>query len=666
MTDDGRRPPDDRTADDHVADGSDEENAATSGEAGSGTPSTALTLDSFYDAVEAEGRPVLTAQQVARRLGRSHAVATEALERFAREGSVERVDVETDPVVWYPKEWNEIADRERVILFSERREIVVDRPTQYTRAQLSQFAHLVDSSGTPGAGTRTNGAGGYLYRIRREDIWASPFDDLGGLLASVRAVLPRRSPHLEAWIEDQWKRANQFVLYTHDDGYTVLKAASESLMGNVARQKLGPEHLHAPISDAESWAVDGSEAAIKRVLYGAGYPVRDERDLDAGDPLDVDLRVELRDYQRDWVERFLERKSGVLVGPPGAGKTVAGLGVLAAVGGETLILVPSRQLAGQWREELLANTTLEPDQVGEYHGGQKEIRPVTVATYQTAGMDRHRSLFDSRRWGLVVLDEAHHIPAPVFRRAADLQSKHRLGLSATPVRESDDEEDIFTLIGPPIGTDWSKLFEAGFVQEPEVEIQYVPWRDETARNEFLSADGRERHRLAAENPAKADEARGILADHPDAKALVFVEYLDQGRALSEALGIPFISGEMRHARRGRLFEEFRRGDRRTLIVSRVGDEGIDLPNAELAVVASGLGGSRRQGSQRAGRTMRPSGSALVYVLATYGTIEEDFAQRQMRHLAEKGVRVRERTADEEQITDDDPPAIDDENTDEGA
>jgi DNA excision repair protein ERCC-3 len=457
----------------------------------------------------------------------------------------------------------------------------------------------------------------------------------------MRTVLPRSSPHLEEWVERQWQRAHQFVLSSHEDGYTVLSAESESLMGNVARQKLDEEHLHAPISDTESWVRDGAEADIKRILYEAGYPVRDERDLDAGDDLEVDLDIELRDYQREWIDQFVERKAGVLVGPPGSGKTIAGIGVIAAVGGETLILVPSRELAGQWRDELLAHTSLDPDQIGEYHGGVKEIRPVTIATYQTAGMDRHRSLFDSRGWGLLILDEAQHIPAPVFRRAADLQSKHRLGLSATPVRESDDEEEIFTLIGPPIGTDWSKLFEAGFVQEPEVEIRYVPWDDETARNEYVSADGRERYMLAATNPAKLGEIRYLLREHEAEKALVFVDWLDQGRTIAGALDVPFVSGETPHWERERLFQEFRDGERRTLVISRVGDEGIDLPSAELAIVASGLGGSRRQGAQRAGRTMRPAGSAHVYVLATRGTTEEDFAQRQMRHLAEKGIRVHE-------------------------
>ncbi|MFC6825308.1 DEAD/DEAH box helicase [Halopelagius fulvigenes] len=620
------------------SDPSDDANADTDADADTddSTDEDDISLDSFYDALEAEGRPVVTAQQVARRLQTTQAAASEALDALADAGSVQRVNVETDPVVWYPTEWGKLATRERVVLFPERREIVVDSPTQYTRARLSQFAHLVDTTGQRQSGTR-----GYLYKIRQEDVWQAPFDELGNLIAMLRSVLPTRSPHLEEWIASQWKRANQFRLYTHEDGYVVLEGASESLMGNVARQKLDDEQLVAPISDTESWVRDGAEAQIKRVLYEAGYPVKDDRELDAGDPLDVDLRVELRDYQRDWVEKFLDQNSGVLVGPSGAGKTVTGIGALAEVGGETLILVPSRELAAQWREELLRHTTLSEEQIGEYHGGRKEVRPVTIATYQTAGMDRHRSLFDSRAWGLIIYDEVHHIPSRIYRRSADLQAKHRLGLSATPVREDDKEKEIFTLIGPPIGTDWSKLFDAGYVQEPEVEIRYVPWGDDTARNEWASADGRERHKLAGMNPGKDEEVRRLLREHPTAKALVFVDWLDQGERLAAELDAPFVSGEMPHYRRERLFEDFREGDLRTLVISRVGDEGIDLPNAELAVVASGLGGSRRQGAQRAGRTMRPAGSALVYVLATRGTSEEDFAQRQMRHLAEKGVRVRE-------------------------
>ncbi|WP_336025521.1 DEAD/DEAH box helicase [Halobellus salinisoli] len=602
-----------------------------------------IDVERFRDVLEAQSRPVVTASEVARRLGTTQADAAADLDALAGQGSIERVNVETDPVVYFPSEWREVADRERIVVFPDRREVVVDRPTQYTRAQLSQFAHLVDSTGRRERTTadRETNTRGYIYEIRQEDVWQAPYDDVDDLLALVRSVLPRRTPELEEWIESQWKRANRFRLFTHEDGYVVLESVSESLMGNVARQKLDDEQLVAPISDTRSWVREGAEAEIKRILYEAGYPVVDDRDLDAGDPLEADLTVDLRDYQRDWVERFLEQRSGVLVGPSGAGKTVTAIGVLAAVGGETLVLVPSRELASQWREELLRHTTLSPDQIGEYHGGEKEIRPVTIATYQTAGMDRHRSLFDSRAWGLIVYDEVHHIPSRIYRRSADLQTKHRLGLSATPVREDDREKEIFTLIGPPIGTDWSKLFDAGYVQEPEVQIRYLPWADEFARNEWASADGRDKHRIAAENPEKIAETRRLLEAHPGSKALVFADWLDQGEALADALDVPFVSGEMPHHRRERVFESFREGDRDTLVISRVGDEGIDLPSAELAIVASGLGGSRRQGAQRAGRTMRPAGGSRVYVLATHGTSEEDFAQRQMRHLAAKGVRVTE-------------------------
>ena len=608
-----------------------------SDENGTDTPEPdGLTLDELYDAIEETGRPVVDAATVARVTDRSQAETATALEALVATGEVGRI--ETDGVAYYPESWGALAERERIVVFPDRREIVADQPTQFTRARLASFAHLVDSTGTE-PGTR-----GYLYEVRPEDVWAAPVESVEQLLSRVRSVLPRRAPSLAEWIEDQWTRANQFRLRTHEDGYTVLEAARESLMGNVARQKLADEDLRAPISDTESWVNTDRIGAVKRTLYEAGYPVVDDRELESGEPLDVSLTAELRDYQQDWVDRFLDQQAGVLVAPPGSGKTVAAIAILAAIGGETLVLCPSRELVGQWREELLTHTTLTEAEIGEYHGGTKQIRPVTIATYQTAGMDRHRSLFDSREWGLIVMDEAQHIPADVHRRTADLQSKHRLGLTASPVREDDKEEEIYTLIGPPLGTDWGALFEAGYVLEPEVEIRYVGW-DEAAETEYAAAEGRDRRQLAATNPAKIDEIRRLREAHPDARTLVFVDYIAQGEELSAALGIPFVSGETRHHVRQRRFEAFRQGDTRELIVSRIADEGLDLPNAEVAIVASGLGGSRRQGTQRAGRTMRPGGSAQVYVLATRGTREEEFARRRMSHLAEQGIRVREHTVD---------------------
>ncbi|MFC7166160.1 DEAD/DEAH box helicase [Halospeciosus flavus] len=589
-----------------------------------------IEIGEFYDVLDRVERPVVTASHVARVLDCTQAEAEDALDALAGEG-VERLDVSNDPVVWYPTDWSDTQERERVVVFDENREIVVDKPTQYTRARLSQFAHLTDTTGDEA----------YRYRIRKEDVWNAPYDHLDDLLTALREVTNERAATIEEFVESQWQRAHQFTLRTHEDGYTVLEAASDDVMGNVARQKLDDTHLRAPIEDDVSWVNEEKVAEVKRILYEAGYPVSDERSLDTGDPLDVELDLDLRPYQQEWVDWFVEREAGVLVGPPGSGKTVAAMGAMERVGGETLILVPSRDLAAQWRDELLAHTNLDPEHVGEYHGGEKRIRPVTIATYRTAGMDRHRHLFDDRKWGLVVYDEVHHLPADISRRTADLQAVHRLALSATPVREDDREEDIYTLIGPPIGTDWDALFDAGYVQEPEVEIRYVPWQDDDHRYEWASADGHERRQLAATNPAKVEEVRQLLRAHSRAKTLVFVDYLDQGERLADELNVPFVSGQTPHPRRERLFAQFRADERDTLIVSRIADEGIDLPDTELAVVASGLGGSRRQGAQRAGRTMRPEGRALMYVLATQGTEEEDHAQRRLRHLAGKGVRVRD-------------------------
>lgn len=590
-----------------------------------------LSLAAFHDACERIGRPVLTTAEVARSLDRQRAPTSEALAALAAEDRLERLPVTDDRDIWFPAELRDLTDRERIIVFPARREIVADRPEQFTHAQLTQFAHLTDVSGEDG----------YRYVVEPEDVWRAPYEDSESLLRTVRQAIGRSATTLEEWIEDQFERASQFRLWTHEDGYVVLEAQDETVMETVAREHLDTDHIHAYISETEAWVQEDATAAVKRHLYEAGYPVQDERDLESGASLDLELSTELRDYQRDWIDRFLERGAGVLEGPPGSGKTMAALGIMAAIGGETLVIVPTRELADQWESDIREHTTVQPDQIGQYHGGSKEISPVTIATYQIAGMDRHRSLFEERKWGLVVFDEVHHVPADVYRRSTQLQSRHRLGLTASAIREDDRQTDIYTLVGPPIGTDWSALFEAGHVRRPEIEIRYVPWGTDSEQNAYQSAERGRRYRIAAENSAKIDEITYLLRAHPGARTIIFVDYLDQGRELSEALSVPFLSGETPHTERRRLLEAFRRGERDRLIVSRVGDEGLDLPAAELAIVASGLGGSRRQGTQRAGRTMRPVGGSNIYVLATRGTAEEDFARRRLEHLARKGITVRE-------------------------
>ena len=599
------------------------------GDASADPGEAAVGMDDVYDTFEAVGRPVVTTAEIAESVGCSEGAAAAALDRTATDGRLGRLDAGDGRAVWFP---GRAADPdERITVFEERRDIVVDEPSQYTRALLTQFAHLED----------TNREGGYVYAVREEDVWNAPYDSLSELVATVRSALGGRYEALEGWIEGQWERAHKFRLATHDDGYVILEAKSADLLGNVAEPRLDDGVLRARIGDETAWVADDRTAELKRTLYEAGYPIQDDRDLETGDALPFELRPELRPYQADWIARFSDAGSGVFVGPPGSGKTIAALGVMADIEGETLVLVPSRELAGQWHEAILEHTTLSPDQVGEYHGGTKDIRPVTIATYRIAGMDRHRALFDSRKWGLIVFDEVHHIPSPIHRRSASLQTKHRLGLTATPVRETDDQGEIYTLVGPPVGTDWEALFDAGYVAEPEVEIRFLPWASERHREEYAASDGHGRRQAAATNPAKLREISAILRANRGSKAIVFVEYIDQGDAIAEALNVPFISGETPHPRRSRLFDRFKSGAVDTIVVSRVGDEGIDLPDAEVAIAASGLGGSRRQGAQRAGRTMRPVGKARMYVLATRGTEEEDFARKRTKHLAARGVRVRE-------------------------
>ena len=220
----------------------------------------ALELDAVYDAIDAVGRPHLTATELSRKTDLTPDEAREALETLAAEGDIQRQDVADIESVWYPADLAEVTDRERVVLFPDRREIVVEHPHQFTRAQLSQFARLQD----------TNRSGGYVYELREEDIWAAPHESLDELLATMRDVLGERSPHLEEWVTSQWERARKFRLYTHEDGYVVLAAENDDLMGNVARQKLDDDHLRAPISDSESWVNADATAAVKRTLYEAG------------------------------------------------------------------------------------------------------------------------------------------------------------------------------------------------------------------------------------------------------------------------------------------------------------------------------------------------------------------------------------------------------------
>jgi DNA excision repair protein ERCC-3 len=509
---------------------------------------------------------------------------------------------------------------------------------------LSQTAHLVDSSGE-----------GRLYKISEADIWNSAYDDFETLRDDLAQLAGDQwDDGLESRLEDDWQRAHQFHLRTapgSGNSYTILEATDEDAFENVAKRQLGHnDHYTQYVGDTGMRLKRGAEADVKEALYEEGYPVVDERRLEEGADLPLQLRpeIELRDYQLEWVDHFVARNAGVFVGPSGSGKTVAALGAMAAISGETLILVPSRELASQWRDEIQDKLEIDDggirsnvNNIGEYHGGSKDIRPITIATYDTAAMSRHRTLFNERDWGLVIADECHHAVADTWKRFREIQSTARLGLSATPVRESGDAKEIYTLIGPPVGSDWGRLFADGYVEKPDIELMLVPWASNDHREQYQRTSGNRRLIEAAKNPAKIEVIRELRNRHPDAKTLVFVDWIKQGKTFADALDLPFIYGKTSHSDRDTLYERFRdeTDDLDTLLISRVGDEGIDLPDAEVAILASTMGSSRSQTGQRAGRTMRPSGSSQVYILLTKGSGEADWGRESTQFLAEKGIDI---------------------------
>lgn len=698
----------------------------------------------------------------------------------------ESQDVSTEDYVWYMHD-NQENTNENVILFPDRREIAVSNASEDITNKLGRISHMVDISDD-----------GSLYRIDEEDVWNATHDSIDDYINDLEAVINDITPRLKERIESDWNKSTQFELKTSEKGNTILEANDSEVFENVAKRKLNfNEHYTKFIDDKTLRVTNNKESDIKQKLYDSGYPVQDYRELEDGENIDIEMsdELQLRGYQQTWVDKFLERGGGTFVGPPGSGKTVAAIGVITALGGETLIIVPKRELAQQWEDELVANTTLTHNQIGQYHGGKKEIAPVTIATYDIARQSRHRKLFNDRDWHLSVYDECfskdtvietpnesktfedidvennlnegwnnirmkvktfdfqtgeftwddvnkiykrksaslqkvktekdyelkvtpshthmvfdektdnikqtknlsigdllikpqkgvkldnisvddeevvrvksideiesgtvydfeteshkfiadgfythncHHMPSPVWKRVSNIQSKARLGLTATPVRESGSSKEIYSLIGPPVGTDWHALFEDGYVQKPNVNIKHVEWFNSAEREKYQKAKGHAKRQISAMNPQKLTEIKKILSKNQNKNSIIFVEWLDQGKEYSDKLDIPFICGETPHKQREKYFGEMKSGERSTLIISRVGDEGIDIPNADMCIIASTLGSSKAQTAQRIGRTMRPVGASEGYLLATKGSNEEDFIRSSTKYLAQQGIKV---------------------------
>jgi DNA excision repair protein ERCC-3 len=515
----------------------------------------------------------------------------------------------------------------QVVFFEPQREIILSHPDRETLNEVSSLAHMETSSGEH-----------YKFEVQEMDLWNSDKS-----LEEMKEVYTRvvgNYPRFMEWLERTYNKQEMFSI-EHRGRYHSLVAEDPERMEWVRSIDDVRKNLSVDLSDTESRIAMGSKsrAEIKQALVKKGYPVEDNskfRESDKKIGADLAKGIELRDYQKEYIEKAHEKKAAVLANPAGSGKTVTSIGLMTKIDAPTLILVPQRNLVGQWKRELLDKTTLTEDQIGEYHGDEKQMNDVTIATYHMAG---EKTNIFRKEWGLIIFDEVHHIPSKLFRKTADLQSTRRIGLSASPVREDTKEREIFALIGQEIGSDWARFFAEGHVVKPDVEIQLVEWASDHYRLKYEEASGIKKAIIASKNPAKKQNLEDILDKHQEEKTIIFCDWIDQGEDLREEYDIPFVSGETDFEDREDYFEKFRQDELNTIIVSRIGDEGLDLPDAEIGIVMSGQGGSRRQATQRAGRVMRPFGDAQVYMIATKGSNEEDFVKQQVELLKEKGVPV---------------------------
>lgn len=454
-------------------------------------------------------------------------------------------------------------------------------------------------------------------------------------------------------VADTMDRYGRLTLVKHPAHGLVLQATDRAVLAEIQRhRKIRP--MLGEVLDADSVAVHPSERGrLKQELLKVGWPADDQAGYVDGEAHPIELSQDteqwsLRDYQRMAADSFFDGGSGVVVLPCGAGKTMVGAAAMARSKTTTLILVTNTVAGHQWRDELLRRTTLTPDEIGEYSGDKKEIRPVTIATYQvvtrkTKGEFRALELFDSRDWGLIIYDEVHLLPAPVFRMTSDLQSRRRLGLTATLVREDGREGDVFSLIGPKrFDAPWRDIEAQGWIAPAdctEVRVQ-LP---EDERMLYAVAEATDKYRLAATSSVKTPVVQRILAMHPDEPTLVIGAYVDQLADIAERLGVPVIDGKTSTARREKLYQQFRDGELRILVVSRVANFSIDLPSASVAIQISGTFGSRQEEAQRLGRILRPKpdgGGAFFYSVVARDTLDADYAAHRQRFLAEQGYGYR--------------------------
>jgi DNA excision repair protein ERCC-3 len=458
-------------------------------------------------------------------------------------------------------------------------------------------------------------------------------------------------------VAETMARFGRLRLHKHPTHGLVLTTTDRPVLEEVLRSKRIKPMVGVRIDD-DSVVVHPSERGnIKQALLKVGWPAEDLAGYVDGEAHPITLHQDdwsLRPYQREAADSFWHGGSGVVVLPCGAGKTLVGAAAMAHAQATTLILVTNTVAARQWKEELVRRTSLTEDEIGEYSGARKEIRPVTIATYQVMtsrrkGVYGHLELFDARDWGLIVYDEVHLLPAPIFRLTADLQARRRIGLTATLVREDGREGDVFSLIGPKrYDAPWKDIESQGWIAPADcVEVRVTLTEHERLAYSTLEPD--ERYRLAATVGSKNRVVASLVERHRGEQTLVIGQYIDQLDELAEMLDAPVIKGETTVKERQRLFAAFRDGEISLLVVSKVANFSIDLPEASVAVQVSGTFGSRQEEAQRLGRLLRPKAdqrAARFYAVVSRDTVDADLAQHRQRFLAEQGYAYRIIDADD--------------------
>ena len=498
----------------------------------------------------------------------------------------------------------------------------------------------------------------HTYRITRLGLWnaRAAGHDAEFIIDSLKRWSKYPVPEgVEREIRSTIDRYGKLVIDRDEKGLR-LTGSTPSILIEVASNRKISELLDERLENAYR-VKDWARGQLKQELLKLGWPAEDHAGFTPGTPFEISLDQtlwQLRDYQKEAVAKFELGGSGVVVLPCGAGKTLVGAATMAEIKTNTLILVTNTVSARQWRDELLAKTSLREEDIAEYSGSTKDIGPVTIATYQILTTKRkgefaHLELLNARDWGLIIYDEVHLLPAPIFKMTADLQARRRLGLTATLVREDGRESDVFSLIGPKrFDAPWKDIEAQGYIAPASCYEVRVSLPDEV-RMDYAIADQDARFRIAATAAAKMPIIRELLKKHSGEPTLIIGQYLDQIEEVSQALGIPKLTGETPVDEREQLFAKFRRGDLSALVVSKVANFSIDLPEASVAIQISGAFGSRQEEAQRLGRLLRPKAngrSASFYTLVARDTVEQDFAQNRQRFLAEQGYSYEILDADE--------------------